>query len=273
MNSMMKFFSMSVALVLPCVVGCAEVPGEGSDSSTPAASEGNGADASKPQLPSTSDGTLKASAKAGGYVVIPYLTGPVVAANNNLALGASTTLTATTQIDVGPTPYYIEIFDATTATRVAVCSAGTSCQATVSQSAATSHAYVAYVSNNSATMPPGSIQSTTDKTFVTWSSTGYTVSLPAQLYCYGPGEVHTVTATANVNVGPTIYYIEVFNATTGARLASCGTGTSCAATVACGTTKMENLVAFISNNATSFPPGNIQASSATMPEIASPIIN
>ena len=41
------------------------------------------------------------------------------------------TLTATTNTDVGPTPYYITIYSETTGAELAVCAVGTTCTATV----------------------------------------------------------------------------------------------------------------------------------------------
>jgi len=55
-------------------------------------------------------------------------------------------VTATTTADVGPSPFYIEIFDTTTATLVKACGLGTSCAAPVSQAAASTHAYQAFLS-------------------------------------------------------------------------------------------------------------------------------
>src|SRR5215467_9882435 len=60
-------------------------------------------------------------------------------------VGGTATLTATTLSDVGPTPYYIEIFDKNTNARVGVCGYGTTCSTTVTQSAVTTHCYVAYI--------------------------------------------------------------------------------------------------------------------------------
>ena len=60
-------------------------------------------------------------------------------------IGGTAVLTASSAYDVGPTPYYIEIFDQTTGARVAICGSGTSCSGSASYSYATTHTYVAYV--------------------------------------------------------------------------------------------------------------------------------
>jgi len=185
--------------------------------------------------------------------VPPYIAS-FSASSNTVAIGGTITLTATTDRDIGPTPYYIEIFDATTGGWLSWCGYGTSCSATVSQSAATTHAYVAYVAANvTQTNPPGGIQSGSGNNFVTWANSGFTVSVPPSISCYTIG---TITATANKDVGPTPYYIEIFDGS-GTRLKSCGSGTSCSVDAAC----TGLYYAFISQSSTGFPPAGTQASS------------
>jgi hypothetical protein len=170
---------------------------------------------------------------------------------------AAATLTATTSADIGPSPFWTEIYDVTTQTRVAVCGYGTSCSATVSQSAATTHEYIAYLSNYSTAYPPAGIQETSRVNFITWSNLGWRVSLSAPSATYGS---ETVTAYANGNVGPTPYYIEIFNESTGTRLAECAWGSACSVTFT-PSYSGSDLVAFISGYSTAFPPTGIVASS------------
>jgi hypothetical protein len=69
----------------------------------------------------------------------------------------STTLTATTNFNVGPTPYWIGIYDVTDGTWVSECPTGTTCSATVSDPtwpSPTSKVYRAVVGLLDA--PPGS---------------------------------------------------------------------------------------------------------------------
>jgi hypothetical protein len=47
--------------------------------------------------------------------------------------GQYVTVTATTNADVGPTPYYITIYSETTGAELAVCGTGTTCSGTFSQ--------------------------------------------------------------------------------------------------------------------------------------------
>ena len=253
MKSMLKCTVMSIALVLPFVGACEAPPDATNATGT--------ADPSKPSIPETPNEGLKPSMKSAGFVVNPYFIGPILAASGNtIGLGASTTLSISTNTDVGPTPYYIEIFDATTATRVGVCGFGTSCSASVSQSQATTHMYVAYVSGNSTAMPPANTVATSQKSFVTWTSTTYRVSLPTATGCLASGSA-TILATANIDVGPTPYYIEIFDTYSGTRVGYCPSGSTCLGTYQCGSI---GLTAFISSASTTIPPANTQSSSNTV---------
>jgi hypothetical protein len=63
-------------------------------------------------------------------------------------LGQSVTLTATTNTDVGPTPYYITIYSETTGAELAVCGSGTTCTATVADSAPGTQVFEAFVGDD-----------------------------------------------------------------------------------------------------------------------------
>lgn len=180
---------------------------------------------------------------------------------NTLAVGASATLTSTSSQNVGPSPFWTEIWDTTTGTELAICGSGTTCSATVSQSVATTHSYVATLSSSSSTYPPANLQTTSPTEWVTWTNDGYVISLSAPAITVNGPE--TVTATTNVNVGPTPYYIEIFNEN-GTRIASCGSGTTCSVSYTPASGTGSNLVAFISSSSTAYPPTNIQASSNTV---------
>jgi hypothetical protein len=136
------------------------------------------------------------------------------------------------------------------------------CTAPVSQSVATTHQYVAFVSAYGTAYTPPSIQATSGKSFVTWSNTGYRVSLASSGSIFSG--TRTLTATSNVNVGPTPYYIEIFNLRTGANVAICGSGTTCTATASVAFGE-NDFVAFVSSYSTAIPPLNTQASSNVVP--------
>ncbi len=180
----------------------------------------------------------------------------LAASQPTVPVGAVSTLTATTSQDIGPSPFWTEIYDMTTGTRVTDCGYGTSCSVSVSQAAATTHEYVAYLSDLSTAYPPPGIQETSPFSFITWSNLGWRVSLSAPVATYGS---ETVTATTDGNVGPTPYYIEIFNET-GTRLGVCGVGSTCSVTFT-PSYAGSNLVAFVSAYSTALPPASTVASS------------
>ncbi len=92
----------------------------------------------------------------------------LAASSTSLPAGGSAALTATASLDVGPTPYWIEIFDQTTGAEIAICGTGTACSASVSQSAPTQHSYVAFVAGSSSTLPPPDVRATSSTVAVNW---------------------------------------------------------------------------------------------------------
>jgi hypothetical protein len=172
-------------------------------------------------------------------------------------VGNTITLTEKSGSDVGPTPFYVELWDTTTGTLLNECGSGTTCTASVSQSTATTHAYVATFSSLSATYPPTGLQSSSLVNYLTWTSSGIQVSLSAPAVTVNTPE--TVTATSTVNVGSTPYWIQIFDEK-GTRLASCGTGTSCSVSYT-PSGSGSNLIAFVSDYDSTLPPADIQASS------------
>jgi hypothetical protein len=177
------------------------------------------------------------------------------------AVGGNVTLTATVGENVGPTPFWIQIYDHTSGVRLAACGTGTSCSATVSQASAMTRTYSATVGANSLAYPPSGVISWSAATYVTWSASSFRLSLSA------PGQVSggytgtaTVTVTSNQDVGPTPYYILIFNQGTGAMVGWCGWGTVCSvsAPVSPG---WNSHVAFLAPYSTTFPPANAEANS------------
>jgi hypothetical protein len=73
---------------------------------------------------------------------------------------------ASSASDVGPTPYYIQIYDTTTGERVKTCGAGTTCALSVT--AVGEHVYVAYVGSFSATYPQPNVQSSSNEYWIDW---------------------------------------------------------------------------------------------------------
>jgi hypothetical protein len=119
----------------------------------------------------------------------------------SLAVNQPTTLTATTGTDVGPTPWYIDIYDMTAGKLLRACGSGTTCSVSVTEGLETTHAFVAYVAAPSPTPLPSGLQGTSDTAFVTWTNSGIRVTLTGpevvNVQQDGPGNY---TATTNVNV-------------------------------------------------------------------------
>jgi hypothetical protein len=202
-------------------------------------------------------------AESGSTYVDWQYVGPVGLSATGYAasLGQNITITATTTVDVLPTPFYIQIWDTTTtpAVLVGACGSGTTCSGIVAHSTAGTHSYVATVAASSTSYPPPSIQSTSPTDYVTWGGS-WELSLTAPSRTYGSA---TITATANGDVGPTAYFIEIYNENTGALLDDCGFGSTCSFAFEPPVGLPTYLVAFIATYSSALPPPNIQASSNT----------
>jgi hypothetical protein len=171
------------------------------------------------------------------------------------------TLTATANQDVGPTPYYLRIYDDTAGAYVATCASGTTCTTSVTQPTATVHSYTAVISYASPTYPPAGAQAYSQSVvWVDWQS--ISVSLAASPATLPVGNSSTLTATTSTNVGPTPFYTEIYDATTGTFLAECGWGTTCSATVSQSVATTHKYVAYVSQYGTAYPPPGIQATSS-----------
>jgi hypothetical protein len=178
-----------------------------------------------------------------------------------LPINGVTTVTATASEDVGPSPFYVDIFDTTTGTLVNTdtCGYGTTCSATVNQSTAGAHKYIAYLADRTGVYPPTRLQSTSSPTWVTWTGTGLqlTLSGPASGTNYVP-----VTVTANENLSNPPYYIEVFDDDTGVLQGSCTAVTTCTVNAYGHNFGDNKLVAFVSSvQDSTYPPAGTQASS------------
>src|SRR4030088_1502649 len=112
-----------------------------------------------PSIPKTAYHTIVPPSKkqfSDSALVSPAVAWSVSLAASSTSLWPTqyTTLTATANQDVGPTPYYLSILDSSTGNYIAICGSGTTCSASVTQSTATTHYYLAYVSNYPTTVPP-----------------------------------------------------------------------------------------------------------------------
>ena len=94
--------------------------------------------------------------------------------------------------------------------------------------------------------------------------TGWTVSLAASPATLWPTQYSTLTATTNMDVGPTPYWIQIYDESTGSYVASCASGTSCSISVTEPTTSLQEYTAVVADGADSYPPGNEQAVSSVV---------
>jgi len=177
-------------------------------------------------------------------------TATLTANPTTLAPGASSTLTVSTSVDYGPSPYYVKIFDVTTGSEIKRCGSG-DCVATVSFASESRHKYQAYLASYDATLPITGDYLDAGEQYVSWSSSGWTISLSENPTSGG------VVAQANRDVGPTPYYITIFDAYTGVRMNSCASGNICSWTSGYS----QRLIAFVSSNKTGYLPPEIQANS------------
>jgi hypothetical protein len=107
--------------------------------------------------------------------------------------------------------------------------------------------------------PPPGVVDTTPISYVTWGTAGWSVNLTADAF---PQSTATVTATASADVGPTPYYIEIFDEN-GTLVGLCGSGTTCTVQYA-PSESGSNLVAFVAPWSTTLVPAGAVANSATV---------
>jgi hypothetical protein len=180
-----------------------------------------------------------------------------------VGVGKDVTVIGQANVDVGPTPYYIAVYDVTGGNfqLVVSCGHGTTCSVNAMFSTAQIHTYRAYVGSVPATTaPPVTVKATSADAQVTWAS----VSLDSDLSRVAPGSTVQVTATASFNVGPTPLYIYIYlYGGTGDHMhpiGGCGSGTSCTVTAPAQQRSTQQYVAYIANSSTGPPSGVITVS-------------
>jgi PASTA domain len=211
-------------------------------------------------VPAGASGTGGPTSLAAALTDGPAFAVGLAASSASVAPGGTTTLTATSSRDVATTPFYIEIFDLTARTLLAACSSGTTCTARVTVLGSAVRSYAAYISSFGSAFPPQSIQASSSSVYVSWLSVTLTAN-PAQLR---PGGASLVTANASLDVGPTPFYVEVFDQGSGALLAVCGSGSSCSASVSQPVVTERSYVAFVSGFGSALPPPDTRAISNTV---------
>ncbi len=136
------------------------------------------------------------------YTPPPVYTPPVSwsvglsATNTHPAPGQAVTLTATASANVGPTPWYIRITDATTGQTLASCGGGSTCTAGETEYGGTTHTFRATI----ASWDGQDVQATSAPVTVTWASPIVPVSVGSVSFSANPvvsGSGDTITVATS----------------------------------------------------------------------------
>ena len=161
---------------------------------------------------------------------------------------AYSTLTATTNMDVGPTPYYIRIWDRETSVYLATCGTGTTCSAAVTRANADFTSFMAVVSDAAGVVVASSFAD------VYWHGAG--VRLTESAPTVPVGGATTLTAITDYDVATSPFHVEIYDITTATVLRSCGAGTRCSVTVSQTTAATHRYRACFAVASSSFPPSS-----------------
>ena len=171
----------------------------------------------------------------------------------------TTTLTATTNVDIGPTDYYVSIYDLTDQSYVTSCGSGSTCTVGVTHKSAGTTDYVAYVALEPGyvSVPPSGEVAASAQVPVNWFDVS--VSLASNTNETGVNGTVTVTATTSRNVGSSPFYTEIYDVTGGTSYSNlvgyCDSGTSCSVNVTSAMPKFSWYVAYVAPyGSTTTPP-------------------
>ena len=175
-----------------------------------------------------------------------------------------TTVTATSNIDVTPTAYFISIYDYEQSRYVAICGVGTVCQANVTSPFATTNTFYAYIAslaidpNGAATFPPPSQQAQAGPAYATFQSVFVVLAAsPANEPVFG--EI-PLLATTDQDIGPSPFWIMIVDDSTGSVVSACPRDTLCGLYANSDTAITRNYTAYVANWATTVSTmQNIQA--------------
>jgi hypothetical protein len=162
-------------------------------------------------------------------------------------------------MNVGPTPFYLRIYDETTQAYVITCGTGTTCTTPVTEPTPTADYYVAVISDPSASYPPGGVQADSAIAAVVWQGVG--ISLSASPTTVAVGSPATLTATTSTDIGPSPFYTEIYDAISQTWLRTCGSGTTCSVTVSQGAATTHQYIAYESGDSAAYPPAGLQEAS------------
>ena len=165
-----------------------------------------------------------------------------------IGIGQTATLTATTDVAISNS-YFLRIIDETNHIWRDCAPGAQTCTWTASASFSTTSRFSAHLDR----LPDYGIIATTPPQFVTWADTGWRVSM--QEIGAGGGYPYGL-ATANSDVGPSQYWLQVYDVFTGARVCYTAWGTTCEAHA-----NRTTLVAIIGLWSETLPIDGIQANS------------
>lgn len=172
----------------------------------------------------------------------------------------SAVLTATAGADVGPTPYFIQIYDDRAGTRVAACGVGSTCTAVVREDHVAQHWYRAFVAAWSTVEPPPAVRAASGTVPVAWKPIVARLATPRSTVAHGAPV--TLTARSSADIGPTPFFNYVIDQTAGQILARCPAGNTCTATTSQAGGATHSYAAVVAGYAEAVPPPAVQAESA-----------
>lgn len=204
---------------------------------------------------------------ASGVVAQPSVAAPaysvtLAAAPTTLEVGEHSTLTTTANRDLTGTRYTTYLFDQTDPSWYRTCKVQ-SCSFEVTQSTPGSRSYIAYIARErpDPRYPPMQVQATSNTVTVTWTAPTFTVTLAADRTWLPPGSTSILRATANKDMAGRPFALQIFDLTSGERIAFCTSGTTCSGPVTETTVGTRTFQAFVAEPGASPPPPNVQASS------------
>lgn len=149
-----------------------------------------------------------------------------------IAAGASATLTATANQDIGNAEdqYTIRIYDQTTGETIQSCHSGFTCSGSTQFATGPTHTYVADVSAGYYPEVYGTetdVQATSG--VVSVSREAWTIDLTSNESTFVAGSSFTLTATTNQDISGagSSYAIRIYDETTGEDIGTCHSGTTC----------------------------------------------
>jgi hypothetical protein len=169
----------------------------------------------------------------------------------------SVQLTATASTSVSGTSSVIEIFDQTTGSLAGSCAQGSQCIVAYAAKSGP-HTFAAFITQPTPKLPvAGANVAASNAVTVSWIG----VSLFAKNPIVGPGRTITLTATSTARIDKSGYELQLFDADSKARLASCNQGINCSVSLTQSGGGVRSVVAILAELASTFPVPSTQAKS------------